>query len=65
MAGAGDLLAQLDKVKVIRCDQVSFRLFGQSLAVWNVLVASCVTLMAALALWAEIKRDHGSKSLSQ
>ena len=65
MAGAGDLLAQLDKVKVIRCDQVSFRLFGQSLAVWNVLVASCVTLMAALALWAEIKRDHGSNSLSQ
>ena len=65
MAGAGDLLAQLDKVKVIRCDQVSFRLFGQSLAVWNVLVASSVSLMTAMALWAEIKRDHGSNSLSQ
>ena len=65
MTGAGDLLAQLDKVKVIRCDQVSFRLFGQSLAVWNLLVAGAVAVMAALALWAEVARDHGSSSLSQ
>ena len=65
MAGAGDLLAQLDKVKVIRCDQVAFRLLGQSLAVWNLLVAGAVTVMAAIAWRAEMSRDHGSSSLSQ
>lgn len=65
MAGAVDLLAQLDKVKVIRCDQVSFRLLGQSLAVWNLLVSGAVAVMAAIALRAEIVRDHGSNSLSQ
>jgi disulfide bond formation protein DsbB len=65
MAGAGDLLAQLDKVKVIRCDQVAFRLLGQSLAVWNFLVAGAVTVMAAIAWRAEMSRDHGSSSLSQ
>ena len=65
MVGAADLLSQLDKVKVIRCDQVSFRLFGQSLAVWNVLVSACVMGLSLLALRAEIKRAHGSNSLSQ
>ena len=65
MAGAADLLANLNTVKVIRCDQVSFRLLGQSLAVWNVVVSSFVTLLTGLALWAEMKRDHGSNSLSQ
>jgi disulfide bond formation protein DsbB len=65
MAGAADLLSQLDKVKVIRCDQVSFRLFGQSLAVWNLGVAGCASLLIALAFLAETKRAHGSNSLSQ
>ena len=65
MAGAGDLLAQLNTVKVIRCDQVSFRLFGQSLAVWNSVVTAGMASLLALALWAEHRRDHGSSSLSQ
>mgnify|MGYP000622031517 CR=1 FL=1 len=34
---AGNLLEQLDKVKVIRCDEVQWSLFGISLAGWNAL----------------------------
>jgi disulfide bond formation protein DsbB len=65
MAGAADLLSQLDRVKVVRCDQVSFRLLGQSLAVWNVMVAGFVAVVTGLAFLIELKRDHGSNSLSQ
>mgnify|MGYP006286033229 FL=1 len=56
MAGAMDLLSQLDKVKVIRCDEVSFRLLGQSLAVWNVLVAGSVAVLAGAAFLFETGR---------
>jgi len=45
---AGNLLEQLDKVKVIRCDEVQFRFLGLSLAGYNVLIS---LLMAAVALW--------------
>ena len=43
---AGSLLDQLDKVKVIRCDEVQWRFLGLSLAGYNVLVSMA---MAALA----------------
>jgi disulfide bond formation protein DsbB len=65
LAGAGDLLAQLNTVKVIRCDQVTFRLFGQSLAVWNSVATLGIALSLVLALVSEIRRDQGSNSLSQ
>ena len=45
---AGNLLEQLDKVKVVRCDEVQFRFLGLSLAGYNVLIS---LLMAAVALW--------------
>src|SRR4051794_20235967 len=45
---AGNLLDQLDKVKVIRCDEVQFRFLGISLAGYNVLIS---LLMAAVAGW--------------
>ena len=47
-AEAGGLLDQLDKVKVVRCDEVQFRFLGISLAGYNVLIS---LLMAALAGW--------------
>ena len=43
---AGTLLDRLDKVKVIRCDEVQWRFLGLSLAGYNVLIS---LLMAALA----------------
>jgi disulfide bond formation protein DsbB len=51
---AGSLLDQLDKVKVVRCDEVQWRLFGLSLAGYNVLISLA---MAAIAAWG-IVRSH-------
>jgi disulfide bond formation protein DsbB len=48
LGSAGTLLERLDKVKVIRCDEVQWRFLGLSLAGYNVLIS---LLMAALALW--------------
>src|ERR1700742_5073150 len=48
LGSAGDLLARLDTVKVIRCDEVQWRFLGISLAGYNALIS---LLMAAIALW--------------
>jgi disulfide bond formation protein DsbB len=45
---AGSLFDNLDKVKVIRCDEVQWRFLGLSLAGYNVLIS---LLMATLAIW--------------
>jgi disulfide bond formation protein DsbB len=45
---AGSLLENLDKVKVIRCDEVQWRFLGLSLAGYNVLLSLAA---AALAVW--------------
>jgi disulfide bond formation protein DsbB len=45
---AGSLLENLDKVKVVRCDEVQWRFLGLSLAGYNVLLSLAA---AALALW--------------
>jgi disulfide bond formation protein DsbB len=45
-ASMEDFRQQLNHVRVVRCDEVSFRLFGLSLAGWNVLVSSGLALVA-------------------
>jgi disulfide bond formation protein DsbB len=45
---AGSLFDNLDKVKVIRCDEVQWRFLGLSLAGYNVLISLA---MATLAIW--------------
>ena len=54
---AGNLLEQLDKVKVIRCDEVQFRFLGISLAGYNALIS---LLMAAIAAWGLVKTSRSS-----
>ena len=49
---AGNLLEQLNKVKVVRCDEVQWRFAGLSLAGYNVLIS---LLMTAIALWGAAK----------
>jgi disulfide bond formation protein DsbB len=49
---AGSLFDNLDKVKVIRCDEVQWRFLGISLAGYNVLIS---LLMAALAAWGIVR----------
>jgi disulfide bond formation protein DsbB len=48
LGSAGNLLARLDSVKVVRCDEVQWRFLGLSLAGYNVLIS---LLMAAIAAW--------------
>ena len=52
LGSAGDLLARLDTVKVIRCDEVQWRFLGLSLAGYNVLIS---LLMAAIAAWGFVR----------
>ena len=48
----GNLLEQLDKVKVVRCDEVQWRFLGLSLAGYNVLISLA---MAAIALFGFVR----------
>lgn len=48
LGSPGNLLDGLNKVKVIRCDEVQWRFLGLSLAGYNVLISIA---LAALALW--------------
>jgi disulfide bond formation protein DsbB len=52
LGNAGSLLENLDKVKVIRCDEVQFRFLGISLAGYNALIS---LLMAAIAGWGMVR----------
>jgi disulfide bond formation protein DsbB len=45
----GNLLEQLQTIKVVRCDAVSLRVFGLSLANWNILISAALAALAARA----------------
>lgn len=49
---AGTLLEQLDKVRVVRCDEVQWRFLGLSLAGYNLLISLA---MAAIALFGFVR----------
>ncbi len=49
-AGLDQLMAQLNTVKVIRCDAVAMRIFGLSLAAWNTLIAGSLVVFGAISL---------------
>ena len=44
---AGDLLKQLESISVVRCDEAAWRLFGLSLAGYNVLISLALVAVAA------------------
>ena len=48
-AGMGDFLKQLETVRVVRCDEVSFRILGLSLAAWNAIVSAGLAALAFAA----------------
>jgi disulfide bond formation protein DsbB len=52
-SGGGNLLEQLAKVKVVRCDAVQLRVFGLTLANWNILISAALTALAVRAGLAE------------
>lgn len=48
----GSLLEQLQTIKVVRCDAVSLRVFGLSLANWNILISAALAALAVRAAFA-------------
>ena len=50
-APINDFLKSLDQVRVIRCDEVAMRIFGLSLAAWNGILSSAITLYAGVTLF--------------
>ena len=48
-ASAADLLKQLETIKVVRCDEVNLRVFGLSLANWNIFISTALAALAARA----------------
>jgi disulfide bond formation protein DsbB len=46
--GGGNILEQMNRTRVIRCDEAAWTLFGISLAGYNALIAGALTLFA---LW--------------
>ena len=49
-ASGADLLTQLETVKVVRCDEVNLRVFGLSLANWNILISAALAALAVRAV---------------
>jgi disulfide bond formation protein DsbB len=45
--GLDTFLKQLETVKVVRCDEVSMRILGLSLAAWNAVISAGLALVAA------------------
>jgi disulfide bond formation protein DsbB len=50
LGSAGTLLERLDKVKVIRCDEVQWRFLGVSLAGYNFLISGLMGLVALFGI---------------
>lgn len=53
---AGSLLDQLDKVKIVRCDEVQYRFLGLSLAGYNVLISLAMAAIAGLGIVGAVRR---------
>jgi disulfide bond formation protein DsbB len=46
--GMDTFLKQLETVKVVRCDEVSMRILGLSLAAWNAVISAGLAVVAAV-----------------
>jgi disulfide bond formation protein DsbB len=63
-SAGGSLIDQINRTRVVRCDEAAWRFLGLSLAGYNVLVSLSI---AAIAVWGAfgVKADQGSSSESQ
>jgi disulfide bond formation protein DsbB len=57
---ASDIFKRLDNIVTVRCDEVSWRFLGLSLAGWNVLVALGLAAVAAWGALASLARQKRS-----
>ena len=58
LGSAGSLLERLDKVKVIRCDEVQWRFLGISMAGWNAIVSISSSLVI---LWLSLRTPRAQR----
>jgi disulfide bond formation protein DsbB len=62
-SAGGSLIEQMNKTRVVRCDEAAWRFLGLSLAGYNVLIS---LTLAAIALWGALAvKAQGSSSESQ
>ena len=63
-SAGGSLIDQINRTRVVRCDEAAWRFLGLSLAGYNVLVSLSIV---AIAVWGAfgVKADQGSSSESQ
>lgn len=64
----GDLLSQLDNIRVVPCDQATWRFpagWGLSFAGWNAVMSLVLAVAAAIGAMRLWPRPQGSSSLSQ
>ena len=47
---AGSLLGALEEIKVVRCDEAPWRLFGLSFAGWNMVISLALFALSLIAL---------------
>jgi disulfide bond formation protein DsbB len=55
---------RLKDIIVVRCDEAAWRFLGISLAGYNAMIATALTVVALLGAWATSK-NYGSSSVSQ
>ena len=54
---AGNLLKQMQTTSVIRCDEAAWRMFGLSLAGYNVLISAALVLIALGAVYQNLRQE--------
>jgi len=54
-ASAGSLLERLERIRVVRCDEAAWRLFGLSLAGYSALLSAALAGFIGFALWQRTK----------
>jgi disulfide bond formation protein DsbB len=62
LGSAGNLLKQLENIRIVRCDEAAWRFLGISLAGYDVLVSLFLACIAAWGLMASIARQRRSGS---
>ena len=53
---AADFMKQLQQTRVVRCDEVSLRIFGLSLANANIFISAAIVVLASLAAGRVMRR---------
>jgi disulfide bond formation protein DsbB len=64
-SAGGGLIEQMQKARVVRCDEAAWRFLGLSLAGYNVLISLLLSAIASWGAWATWKKAQGSSSVSQ